>query len=387
MPVSLDSRSAAQPALRWAVPLAFLLLLAAATAAGAQAPPLSTSQVHLPGSVSNGRGFGEGLGSDPYAYHVGATLLCADCHTMHFSQEHGFDGGAVAATGAPGGNWQPATGPNQILLKAASSTELCLECHDGKTFAPDVVGVDTNGLTMRAAGHFEAIGVSNFRGHNLSTDPGGGGPFDPLCGRCHFGGNMATATVQCIDCHNPHGNASYRNLWWASDPGAEPPLVAYIRPGDLGLDRYEADNVAYAAPPSGTGTWREITNMCVDCHHSVFSPYYSGSTSPYHRHPGTNSEGFAFFPIDRPGAHTDPVFWVSGGGSFLVPRAKFLVIGATDFASASTVAANNQVFCLSCHQAHGSMNPFALRWDYSASGSPIGPDACYQCHRQVYTGD
>jgi len=372
-------------AVRKLVPV-LLLAAFAASAVGAQKIAPGT-KVHLPGP--SGGEAPAGVAGDPYAYHVGASLLCSDCHTMHFSQQHGFDGGVVATTGAPDGNWLGTVGPNNYLLKAATSTELCLACHDGKTFAPDVITTDVNGLAQRAAGFFEDVGVHNFRGHDLSLDPdagSGGGGFSPLCLRCHFGGDMATATVQCIDCHAPHGNLSYRNLQWASDPGGEPPLVAYERPGDLGLSRYEADNVAYGAPASG-GAWREVTNMCIDCHHAFFSSYYTHATSPFIRHPGINSESNAYAPIDRPGANTDPTYWLNGGGSFLVPRVKFVVRGATDFASASVVATDNQVFCLSCHLGHGSQNPFSLRWDYSNPGSPTGADGCFQCHRQVLDGN
>ncbi len=359
----------------------------AAVVATAQQISLSTP-LHVPGPAAGAPNAADGIAGDPYAYHVGATLLCSDCHSIHFSQQHGFDGGTVATTGAPDGNWLGSVGPNNYLLKAPSSTELCLACHDGKTFAPDVITNDANGLVLRAAGFFEDVEVPNFRGHNLSVDPdpGGGGGFSPLCLRCHFGGDLATAKVQCIDCHAPHGNLSHRNLQWASDPGGEPPLVAYQRPGDLGLARYEADNVAYAAPAGG-GAFREVTNMCIDCHHTFFSTYYTHGTSPFIRHPGTNTEWNGNFPIDRPGAHTDPVFWLNGESSFLTPRLKFIVSGATDFAGAATVAANNQVFCLTCHQAHGSQNPFALRWDYSTSGSSTGADGCFQCHRQVLDGE
>ena len=391
LPVHLAGGSRRPKRLPSGLVRALILPLAALAAASVAAQQISpTTPLHLPGPPGGGSDAPAGIAGDLYAYHVGATLLCSDCHSIHFSQQHGFDGSAVATTGAPDGNWLGTVGPNNYLLKAASSTELCLACHDGKTFAPDVITNDANGLVLRAAGFFEDVGVHSFRGHDLSVDPdgggGGGGHFSPLCSRCHFGGSMATAKVQCIDCHAPHGNLSHRNLQWASDPGGEPPLVAYQRPGDFGLARYEADNVAYGAPAGG-GAWREVTNMCIDCHHTFFSTYYTHGTSPFIRHPGTNTEANGNFPIDRPGANTDPVFWLNGESSFLTPRLKFIVAGATDFASASTVAANNQVFCLTCHQAHGSQNPFALRWDYSNPGSPTGADGCFQCHRQVLDGE
>lgn len=206
-------------------------------------------------------------------YHNGATLLCSDCHTVHFSESHGFSGGAVSTTAVPDGDWLTASGPNNYLLKASSSTRLCLSCHDGQTFAPDVVESDTYGVAQRPAGFFGQPDVPNFKGHNLASASLGTPGDSNLCNRCHFlhgGGTMATAQVQCIDCHNPHGNASYRNLWWASAPGSEPPILASIRAGSTGKNRYDAVNVAYPAPSLADGTWREVTNMCIDCHHAFF---------------------------------------------------------------------------------------------------------------------
>jgi predicted CXXCH cytochrome family protein len=150
------------------------------------------------------------------------------------------------------------------------------------------------------------------------------------------------------------------------------------------MARYEADNVAYAAPPPGVGSWREISNQCIDCHHSLFAPDETGDTSPFLRHPGVNSEWGGYYPIDRAGANTDPVFWTTGGGSFLVPRVKFVVEGATDFASAAVVAGDNQVFCLTCHQAHGAQQMFGLRWAYGTPGAE-GTSGCLQCHNQLLT--
>lgn len=323
----------------------------------------------------------DAFGSDP-GYHYGVSLLCSDCHTLHFSQTHAWDGGAMSGTGVPDGNWLGPVGPNPYLLKAPSSTELCLACHDGKTFAPDVVGADSAGLVQRSAGMFGALGALNPNGHNLSTDPGGDPGSSAMCNRCHFTGTMATAFVQCIDCHNPHGNASFRNLWWASAPGSEPPLGAYIRAGVTGLDRYEEANVGYPAPSPSDSSYREITNACIDCHHTFFGDYYTNASSPYKRHPGTNTEWGSYAPIDEPGANTDPAAWASGAG-FLMPRLKFAVVGATDFATSTTVASDNEVFCLTCHRAHGSANPFSLRWDYGTPGSATASSGCYQCHENV----
>lgn len=88
--------------------------------------------------------------------------------------------------------------------------------------------------------------------------------------------------------------------------------------------------------------------------------------------------------MNRPAAHTDAANWVSGGAGFTVSRLPFTVTGAADFASASVVSTTNGVFCLSCHKAHGSENPFSLRWDYGAR-TATSAAGCQQCHNNVFT--
>ncbi|HEY6097823.1 MAG TPA: cytochrome c3 family protein [Anaeromyxobacter sp.] len=311
-------------------------------------------------------------------YHTGATLICSDCHVMHASEQHALDGTMTRDV------WPlPWAGaPNRTLLRRPSPNELCVACHDGIPGVPDVIGADVNQLPERSAGELAGLGVPNPRGHTLAAgDP------DGLCNRCHAGGSMATATVACIDCHGPHGNGFFRNLQWASAPGQEPEIRAFTRPGAQGLLRYAADNVRYPAPSSSGSAWREVTNVCIDCHHAFMDDAGAAFTKPggmahWGRHPGTNSEWGARRPIDAPGANTTPDNWVSGTVGFGVPRLKFVVEGAADFDAAGLVATNNQVFCLTCHRAHGSSNPFALRWDYGST-SPTRSAGCLQCHREA----
>lgn len=75
-------------------------------------------------------------------YHSGANLVCADCHTMHYSTSHAYDGGAADPLGAGG--------PFKYLLKE-DSNELCKSCHDGQPDEPDVVGDHGNGYVRLAA--------------------------------------------------------------------------------------------------------------------------------------------------------------------------------------------------------------------------------------------
>lgn len=70
-------------------------------------------------------------------YHTGTTLRCADCHVMHYSQAHGYsaNGGGFHATLHAGG-------PYEFLLRGEVN-DLCLTCHDGSTFIPDVLTANT----------------------------------------------------------------------------------------------------------------------------------------------------------------------------------------------------------------------------------------------------
>jgi hypothetical protein len=314
----------------------------------------------------------------PLPYHNRAALVCSDCHTMHSSQQHSYSGGAsVSPPSGPPETYPWTTAPTAKLLRRVSSAQICLACHDGQPGVPDVVGGDANGLgDDRAAGLFADLNASNYKGHNLSPSPG------DLCTRCHFGGNFTTAGVTCTDCHNPHGNGGYRNLQWASSPNnpSQPKIIAFANA--TGINKYRQDNIGYTAP-NGDNTWREVTNICADCHHVFVSPSYTESTSPFKKHPGTNSDAGAYVPINRSGASSDPTNWVNGGNGFSVPRVPFLVQNATNYAQATAIAPTNEVFCLTCHKAHGSAYSFGLRWPYDGTGAPgTAPAGCQQCHNR-----
>ncbi|MCL5102895.1 MAG: hypothetical protein M1133_02105 [Armatimonadetes bacterium] len=300
-------------------------------------------------------------------YHNGATLICSDCHVMHASAQHDYAGAGAAYVGDP----------NPRLLKAGDSVDLCLACHDGRQGIPDVLGPDTNGLTERSAGFFEAVDAPNFKGHNLGKGLSGS---SGLCERCHFGGEFATAKVTCVDCHNPHGNGNARNLQWASWPGGEPPFGLIVNPSATGMAKYERANVAYGTMNSDT--LREVSNMCLDCHH-VFSggSYIDPDGDGIHsRHPTYDSERTSPNNILQGGAGgtTSPDHWLGGAGSGFedAARVPFVVSGAANFTSATVVnSTSNGVFCLSCHKAHGNSHAFSLTW--SPGGNARG---CDQCH-------
>lgn len=302
------------------------------------------------------------------SYHNGVTLLCADCHVMHASEQHAYAG---AAAGFPRTNV-----PYNRLLRHADPVDVCLSCHDGMLNIPDVVGNDTNALAERSAGMFEPPETPNHRGHAIGR--GLDLAESQFCSRCHFSGEFATAEVSCLDCHAHHGNDRVRNIQWASAKGSEPQFAIVMRPGSTGVAKYERQNVAYGYV---AGVAREVTNMCIDCHHTFFGDSGGWYTNPdgddhWNRHPNFNSEWGAVEPISTANAP----HWMAGTGSGFgtTPRVPFVGIGASDFAAATTVdATRNAVFCLSCHKAHGSEHSFAMTFDPQTVPRAKG---CDQCH-------
>ncbi len=289
-------------------------------------------------------------------YHVRGAMVCADCHLAHTSADS-------------------SRGPSALV--PADPLDVCLRCHDDQERIPDVVGADANGLRQRSAGHFAAPGVRNLNGHDLGRGLGA----EDLCERCH-GGGMAGASVTCTDCHDPHGNGVARNLRWASAPDRTPDLGLFTNPAASGPERYEARSVTYGTLDSDE--LREASSVCLDCHH-VFSGRIHvdrDGDGVHERHPAYDSERHSPNTIARGRAKqtTSPAHWNAGDGAGFgeTPRLRTVVRGARDFAGASRVDADrNGVFCLSCHRAHGSDQPFALTYDASPRTAPAG---CLQCH-------
>ncbi len=314
-------------------------------------------------------------------FHNGATLFCSQCHVMHASEQHPNTDQTLPD---PFGPFPQNFAQSKFLLKASDPVALCLACHDNVAGIPDVVGADVNGLSDRSAGQFELPGTDNPRGHKLDYGLVTGPDFE-LCMRCHFGGTFATASVTCIDCHNPHGNDRPRNLQWASYPGGEPPLGLIEDPSSSGMARYEAANVGYGT--TNDENLREVTTICIDCHHAFSGANYvdPDGNGFHNRHPSYDSERGSMNNIAQGAIRgtTMPAHWESGTGAGFqsTPRLRYVNSLATDFTSSKVVDADiNGVFCLTCHKAHGGTKAFGLLWD-PASG--INGEGCDQCHAKT----
>ncbi len=306
-------------------------------------------------------------------YHKSnADLTCSDCHTMHYSQ------GGAAPAGAEAG------GPFKGLLRASTASRLCLLCHDGTdTTAPDVlapVGMYAGtGDESSAAGFFQnSGGAADTRSHDLgvSTVP-------PLSAA------VPALTLTCTSCHNPHGSSNYRNLISAPVGGGGTTVV-------LGTDLFQS--VAPAIPPtslgskaaykrSNVGYKSNYSNWCTECHNSLRTNTTGTSPAHFKRHPVNVA-------LNTAGYDTDTTNWISatpagvqpgegatGDVTFGIPRLRFQVSTAINYATATTVAASNEVFCGTCHLAHGWNYQKTLEMPYAEGGADTYA-GCEQCHNK-----
>ncbi len=268
-------------------------------------------------------------------WHVGAISVCSDCHTMHNSsggQPMRYDN-------------DPAPAPH--LLRHATTVSLCLFCHDGSSLdAPDVVAPVTY-VAETPGGFFPpTIGQESGTAHDLGLPS----PVTPP-------GGSTAMTLTCSTCHDPHGSANYRNL--RTDPAATGSASISVTAKQSVLP--DGTNPANVYVPSNVLYKTGMSDWCGACHGQFHgrSSGQEGTGSPWLRHPQDQTIWGA--------PHASYGFW----SGTLVNRVP--VQNPNDDVIPSN---DDQVFCLSCHKAHGSANRAAL---FFADGSTLG-STCQQCH-------
>lgn len=306
-------------------------------------------------------------------YHTGSGLHCTDCHIMHASKD-----GTTYNSGTGYGN----------LLKAASANVLCMQCHDGTdTTAPDIAATgtaaspnDTLGISYtskykNSAGYFQSDWSS--AQSNVAHDLYATGALTAVQGTWTSG----TSGITCADCHDPHGTANYRNL--------------LLQPGTAGVDInvrsgtevFLREAITVPATASATATHYDtsavgfddvnnVVSWCLGCHTNITT---GASDTPPKKH-----------PQDVPVSGADGAHWTGGTGAGFgtdvgdgtsgIPRVRFAANG-TDYTTTTTVATTNQVFCLTCHKAHGSKYDSTVVWPYYEGGADQ-TSACDQCHNK-----
>jgi predicted CXXCH cytochrome family protein len=269
------------------------------------------------------------------SWHQDEKLLCSDCHTMHNS--------AAGLALRYDGDLTPA--PH--LLRSASADALCLHCHGSipAAGAPQVARAQgAQGGLATAGGFFTYLG-------------GSGG--EPVAGYGHVLGEASAAdpatylsstsrTLSCLSCHDQHGSALYRNLRESPSgaAGASSPLVTErVLAGGGALDEiYGEANVRYL---SGLSGWCQ-------CCHDRYEHYHVDVTVG---DDATVSSIWANAPLSSTGQP--------------LPRLRVqtpIVATVPD--------PSNQLFCLSCHRAHGSSAPHGVIYPDPADANSL----CAQCH-------
>lgn len=258
-------------------------------------------------------------------WHYGASAVCSDCHTQHNSE-----GGQPMRT-----DNNPTAAPK--LLRRGTPLELCLSCHDGgNPHAPDVIA-PVSYVADPAGGALASGGTPSMMAHNL----------DSATAEVPPGGTIPMRLV-CTTCHDPHGNANYRNLREDPTRSNQPPVSvlsyqATMANGTNPSSVYVPTNVIYK---SGVSAW------CGKCH-------------------GEPLEG-SDHPDDKPifgSLKASYPTWVA------VTLPRIPVHSPVDNVVPST---DDRVMCLSCHKAHGSQNEKTLIY---ADGLTLD-STCQECHDQ-----
>jgi hypothetical protein len=273
---------------------------------------------------------------------------CHNCHTMHNSQ----DGLAVVA-GSPGGG----------LLKTQSASDLCLFCH-----------ADDHGTVLAAdplvppaeigAGNFTFLAENNINdapdgliapipgdhaGHSVVSNAYGLFP-DPDFAVAP-GGTFPSNELGCTSCHDPHLRGTYR-LLRSTGPLVNGYIFTFPAPQAAGILIRSGQEL----PGSSTAYQAGWSDWCANCH-----GYYHDNGGPGFEHPAdkklSGNEAMAYNDYDGP---ANP-----HGGSYATAYRPEVPIEDTARTTSSTAGAtvSSRVTCMSCHRAHASSAPAALRWD------------------------
>jgi len=358
-------------------------------------------------------------------YHSGQTLQCADCHTMHFSMQHNWDGTTPVPTAGLGGNWLSTSGPNAYLLKAPAN-QLCLSCHDGQTFAPDVLGVNINpspsqGRSAGALNDTTSVApYEQFKGHTLdstATPPG----FNPAAIGAPATWYDPTGGLECISCHAQHGPAtSFRNLGgYALGAAATAARPTYVLSATNDTTRDVWVNLAsYTAGSGNAATFNpyyDFANVSFNRNDAVVATTQTSNKmdtfcgachGAFHGGPGDTNIGATVAALDGFIRHptSGVTLGAAGtqgyGGHSATPATRYVTSTTRTrvYASDRTGFTDASPGCLSCHKAHGNQNPFGLFFlnraatavdeegGYTATQTPsvqVGyRNLCGQCHTQ-----
>jgi hypothetical protein len=319
-------------------------------------------------------------------FHVGASLVCSDCHVAHDSQSHGYSVGGTVFP--PLGT----SGPYADLLRNDPNA-LCLACHDNQSWAPDVLGANGGTAGIRRAG-----GLTAETGHGFTNDVG----YDGIDGHTLYSTGVApggtfTAPdgLECVSCHAQHGIAAqYRNLLNRS-AFAGKNLTYVVGTNDLTKDVFERSAAHYKdadvdfnepdVTKSAYGAW--CSTCHVDFHGSGGAANMGGASggtgstnaNPWKRHPTADV---------NIGASGSTATYISSLSQFNSHTNKVKVMDSQGLWDGTTADNTVTPSCFSCHRGHGTQNAFGLifmKGTGTATEDGDGGqhrDLCRQCHTE-----
>lgn len=334
-----------------------------------------------------------GLASLAFAgdFHYNQNLVCSDCHVMHAQQSHGNNPNGS-------GNYITPVGTHHYLLRNEIN-ELCLSCHDGVAWAPDVFEGHTNGYVRQAGALNEEGGNGLYpppTGHTLNSTavaPGSSPAWSNTSG------------LNCVDCHAPHGRTQsgvaapggYRNLF-----GPVGVTIQYSR-GDVAPNTNDLTKWVFEDASSGTNanhygynhvtfnepdqTASKYADFCKQCHTNFHGAVGGAEIG------GTGTPAAEFIRHPAAGVNIGAI----GGGHSNLPR--FIAEGANQLQAMSPTGKRHGSYtasdteltpsCMSCHKGHGNQNAFGLI--YMVGTGAIGEEGddgvdmrntCRACHTQ-----
>jgi hypothetical protein len=270
------------------------------------------------------------------------------------------------------------------LLKAPAN-QLCLSCHDGQTFAPDVLGLNTNASPSqgRSAGALNdpALGTpyEEWKGHTLGSTnvpPG----FNPTAAGVPVTSQYVAANgLDCISCHLQHGSATiYRNLGprsaafqplyvlgttndttkdvWVNIPS---PYTPDTKDASVFNPLYDNANVSYnntnpAAPAGSTlSTSNRVDTFCSACH----GDFHGGPTNS---NIGSSVVGVGAQDFIRHPTSKQVIGLAANGGQSSLTRFVANTTKVKVYANDRVAFSDATPGCVTCHKAHGNQNPFGL---------------------------
>jgi hypothetical protein len=243
----------------------------------------------------------------------------------------------------------------------------CLACHADEGTGPNVLG---NAAAELPGGYYDNVNIDPSYGHNPSDGAESIMPDDFLGREPPGGGGIVLDNWSCNSCHDTLGGFEFRLL--RKDPGnldnevsdfiATNEDESDIWDGGSNVEQYEGNHNVYRTAQfdteSGFGRW------CAACH------------SDFH----AIDPKELLHPTARP-LREEYIEVYGGIHSYEYPLETTNSNATTDV-EWDLIYGEEGVTCLSCHKAHASENPSALRWYYSP-GEPGDPGVgCGKCHTE-----